>query len=54
MSKSLSRQREELLSQFKKYVLSSKKEKKIGVFLPIQFAEKLLHIFSLYNEIKKK
>ena len=54
MSKSLSRQQEDALLQFKKYVIGAKRERKLGVFRPLRFAEKLLQVLSPRNEIKKR
>jgi len=54
MGKSLSKQREDVWLQFEKYVSSSKREQKVGVFLPLQFAERLLRVFSPHNETKKR
>ncbi len=54
MGKSLSKRREEAWQEFEKYVMSSKREKKIGVFLPLQFAERLLRVFSPYDEVRKR
>lgn len=39
------REKEDGLLQFKKYVRGAKREKKLGVFIPLRFAEKLLRIF---------
>ncbi len=43
--KSPAKEREDALLQFEKYVRGAKREKKLGVFLPLRFAEKLLRVF---------